>query len=197
MAWKLIDLISSHELDAELESILKKEAKSIARTGGEFKYVTYKDIIDGRSSISKVWRVDRRESTSALFGKTTDFTYSSIMELILQGEKDAVISLNRMRILFALEELIADGIVLPKEGENAMERIKRLVTAEVLHKKSDAEMIEAYEKFSKRMEELIPSAARRPAVIEPAKIIVEFLTERPISKSLHAQAATDQSSVVS
>ena len=104
--------------------------------------MTYRDIVDGRTSISKVWRIDRRDSSSSLFGKTTDFTNSSIIDLILEGEKDAIISLNKMQVLFALEDLIADGIIPPKAGENAIQRIRTLVTAESFHKKTPEAILE-------------------------------------------------------
>jgi predicted acylesterase/phospholipase RssA len=181
LAWNLIELATSHGLSNDVDKLLQKEAKSIARTGGEFKYLTYKDIIDGRTSISKVWRIDRQDSSDALFGKTTDFTASSIRNLISGGERDATISLNRMKILFALEELINDGLVSPKEGEDAMSRVRRIVTADELFKKSHAEVLEAYQRLVKRVEEIIPVAERRAAILEPAQIIVTFITGTRIS----------------
>jgi hypothetical protein len=197
LAWKLIELVSTHGLEGELDGILKKEAKSIARAGGEFKYMTYRDIVDGRTSISKVWRIDRRDSSSSLFGKTTDFTNSSIIDLILEGEKDAIISLNKMQVLFALEDLIADGIIPPKAGENAIQRIRTLVTAESFHKKTPEAILEAFKRYAIRMEELIPMPDRRQAVIEPARVIVEFLVGRPVADVANIRNTGERSGVVS
>jgi hypothetical protein len=182
LAWNLIELANSNGLSNDVDKLLRKEAKSIARTGGEFKYLTYKDIVDGRSSISKVWRIDRQDSSNALFGKTTDFTASSIRDLISNGKRDATISLNRMKILFALEGLINDGLVSPKEGEDAMSRVRRIVTAEELYKKNHTQVLDAYQRLVKRVEEIIPVAARRNAILVPAQIIVEFVTGRQVTE---------------
>jgi predicted acylesterase/phospholipase RssA len=176
LAWNLIELATTHGLASEVDTLLQKEAKSIARTGREFKYLTYKDIIDGRTSISKVWRIDRQDSSNTLFGKTTDFTASSIRGLISDGERDATISLNRMKILFALEGLINDGLVSPKEGEDMMSRVRKIVTAEELTKKPHSEVLEAYQRAVHRVEEVIPVATRRSAILRPMQIIVEYIT---------------------
>jgi predicted acylesterase/phospholipase RssA len=182
LVWSLIELANSNGLSGDVDKLLRKEAKSIARTGGEFKYLTYKDIVDGRSSISKVWRIDRQDSSNALFGKTTDFTASSIRDLISNGKRDATISLNRMKILFALEGLINDGLVSAKEGEDAMSRVRRIVTAEELYRKNHAQVLEAYQRLVKRVEEIIPVPARRNAILVPAQIIVEFVTGRQLTE---------------
>jgi NTE family protein len=177
LAWKLVELAKTNGLTDDVDEILKMEAKSIARIGGELRFATYRDIIDGRTSISKVWRIDRRHNSDAIFGETTDFTPSSIRKLILDGKGDAKISLNKMKILFALEELIADGKMSAKDGEEAMARIRRMVTAEELYKKSEVEVIQAYEKFVKMAERLVPAAERREILLEHAKEILEFLTK--------------------
>ncbi|HEX7031479.1 MAG TPA: hypothetical protein VF172_00620, partial [Nitrososphaera sp.] len=124
-----------------------------------------------------VWRIDRRESLGAIYGKTTDFTRSSLRGLISDGQRDARISLNRMKILFEMEDLIADGIVSPKEGEKAMARIRKMMTTEELHGKSKDEIIEGHDRFVKTMEKLVPTRERRDPVICAARDILEFLTE--------------------
>lgn len=176
LARRLVGLARANGLSNGVDEILKMEAKSIARIGGEFKFATYKDIIDGRTNTSKVWRIDRRESLDAIYGKTTDFTRSSLRGLISDGQRDAKISLNRMKILFNIEELIADGIVSPKEGEGAMARIRKMMTTEELHGRSKDEIIESYDRFVKTMEKLVPSKERREPIIHAARDILEFLT---------------------
>ncbi|HEX2014251.1 MAG TPA: patatin-like phospholipase family protein [Nitrososphaera sp.] len=197
LAWKLIELATSQGRSSDVDKILKEEAKSIARAGGEFRYFTYRDIIDGRTKVSKVWRIDRQDSSTALFGKTTDFTASSIRGLISAGQKDATISLNRMKILFAIEELISDGIVSAKEGEDAMSRVRRLVTGEELYKKSHAEILEAYERLLTKVKQIVPVPERRQAVSEPARIIVEFLTGTLNSKAAQTPSTQSSSSTAS
>jgi predicted acylesterase/phospholipase RssA len=177
LARKLVDLAKSNGLTDKVDEILRLEAKSIARIGGAFKYATYRDIIAARTNTSKVWRIDRRESSGAIFGKTTDFTRSSLRALILDGIGDAKISLNRMKILFAMEDLISDGIVSAKDGEETMARMRKMITAEVLYKASKVELTEAYNGFVKRMERLVPVKERRQTIVDAAKDIVDFLTE--------------------
>jgi predicted acylesterase/phospholipase RssA len=177
LAWKLVELARSNGLTSEVNEILEMEAKSIARTGGKLKFATYKDIIQGRTNISKVWRIDRRNSSDAIFGKTTDFTPSSIRKLIMDGKADARISLNRMKILFAIEQLVSEGNVSEKDGEQVVTRIRKMVTTEELYKKSNLEVIESYDRFVKTVERLVPVAEQREALIDHAKNILEFLTD--------------------
>ena len=72
------------------------------------RFTTYRDLFLGKPRISKVWRIDRLESTDATFGKITDFTPSTIRNLIESGQIDARISIDRMEIIFAIEDLISD-----------------------------------------------------------------------------------------
>jgi NTE family protein len=67
--------------------------------------------------ISKVWRIDRLESADAIFGKVTDFTPTTIKQLIQAGRIDARISINRMELIFGIEELISEGIMSIEEGD--------------------------------------------------------------------------------
>jgi hypothetical protein len=87
-----------------------------------------------------------------------------------------------MKILFALEGLINDGLVSAKEGEDAMSRVRRIVTAEELYRKNHAQVLEAYQRLVKRVEEIIPVPARRNAILVPAQIIVEFVTGRQLTE---------------
>ncbi|HEX7032417.1 MAG TPA: patatin-like phospholipase family protein, partial [Nitrososphaera sp.] len=52
LARRLVDLARANGLSNNVDEILKMEAKSIARIGGEFKFATYKDIIDRRTNTS-------------------------------------------------------------------------------------------------------------------------------------------------
>ncbi|MEW6603499.1 MAG: patatin-like phospholipase family protein [Thermoproteota archaeon] len=176
LARRLVDLAKSNGLSDNVDEILKMEAKSVARIGGEFRFATYKDIIDGRTNTSKVWRIDRHENPGAIYGKTTDFTHSSLRGLILDGQRDAKVSLNLMKIIFAMEDLIADGTVSPKDGEEAVARIRKLMATEELHKKSKVEIIEAYDRFLKTTERIVHTKERRQTLIEPARDILEFFT---------------------
>lgn len=94
MAGELAELARSNGL-SKSEEILDKKAKTIARVD-EYKFTTYRDLLFGKPRISKVWRIDRLETADATFGKITDFTPSTIRNLISSGDIDARISINRM-----------------------------------------------------------------------------------------------------
>lgn len=61
----------------EIDEILNKKAKTIARIG-EYKFTTKMDLFLGKPRISKVWRIDRLKTPEATFGKVTD--YSRVLE---------------------------------------------------------------------------------------------------------------------
>jgi predicted acylesterase/phospholipase RssA len=175
MALKLIALANSNGLSSEVEHILSLEAKSIARMRGEFRSATYRDIVDGRAKVSKIWNIDRRDSANATFGKTTDFTPLSIRELINEGRVDARISLNRMKILFAIEDLIAAGLVAAADGDDVMSKIHKILQPEVILSKSHAEVVGMYDSYVKLLERLVQHPERRTMLLEPAEDILELI----------------------
>jgi NTE family protein len=126
LAMELIDLGNSNGLADYVAEILNKAAKGFSRSRAESK--KYKDIIEGRLDITKVWRIDRVEDTEDTFGKNTDFSPTSIIKLIEDGQNDAKISLNKMEILFNIEDLIYDGVVSEQEGGELMKRTKEVGT---------------------------------------------------------------------
>lgn len=126
MANALVELARSKGFSKNVEEILEREAKTISRVG-EYRFTTYRDLLYGKPRISKVWRIDRLESSGATFGKVTDFTPSSIRRLIQSGEIDARISLDRMEVIFAIEDLISDGIMSIEEGDEIIRDRKSVV----------------------------------------------------------------------
>jgi NTE family protein len=143
LARDLAELARLNGLSKEVEEILDKKAKTIARVD-EYKFTTYRDILSGKPRISKVWRIDRLESADATFGKITDFIPSTIRNLIWSGEIDARISIDRMEVIFAIEDLISDGIMSIEEGDEIMQEAREVITTEqLLHRKSKEEVVEA------------------------------------------------------
>jgi NTE family protein len=126
LAMELLDLGKSKGLADYVDEILNKAAKGFSRSRAEPK--KYKDIIEGRLDITKVWRIDRVEDTNDTFGKNTDFSPTSIIKLIEDGQYDAKISLNKMEIIFNIEDLIYDGILSEQEGAELMKSIKEMAT---------------------------------------------------------------------
>jgi NTE family protein len=125
LAGELIELARLNGLADHIDQILNKAAKGFSRNIGKLK--KYKDIIEGRFDITKVWRIDRSEDSGDTFGKTTNFSSTSIIKLIEDGQKDARISLNSMEIVFSIQDLIHETIISEQEGRALMEKIKEVV----------------------------------------------------------------------
>jgi len=176
MANDLVELARSKGLSKSVDEILGREARTIARVG-EYRFTTYRDLLYGKPRISKVWRIDRLESAGATFGKITDFTPSNIRRLIKTGEIDARISIDRMELVFAIQDLISDGILSVEEGDEWIGEVKELLTAEqLLHKRTREELMESYESYVALIDTKIQSAERKQILIDPAKDIIDLVS---------------------
>jgi NTE family protein len=177
MTRDLVDLARSNGLSRKVDEILDKTAKTIARVG-EYKFTTNRDLFLGKPRISKVWRIDRLESTDATFGKVTDFTPSTIRKLIQAGQTDARISINRMQIIFAIEDLIADGIMSIEEGDEIIKEAREVVTTEqLLYRKRREDIEEAYNRYVKRIEAKDMPPDRKKMLISPGNDILSLVME--------------------
>jgi NTE family protein len=177
MTRDLVDLARSNGLSRKVDEILDKTAKTIARVG-EYKFTTNRDLFLGKPRISKVWRIDRLESADATFGKVTDFTPSTISKLIQAGQTDARISINRMQIIFAIEDLIADGIMSIEEGDEIIKEAKEVVTTEqLLYRKRREDIEEGYNRYVKRIESKDIPRDRKEMLISPGKDILSLVME--------------------
>lgn len=125
LAAELIELAKLNGLADHVDQILNKPAKGFSRNRGKLK--KYKDIVEGRFDITKVWRIDRAEDSGDTFGKTTNFSSSAITQLIENGQRDAKISLSSMEILFNIQDLILNSIISEQEGTALMEKTKDVV----------------------------------------------------------------------
>lgn len=56
----------------------------------------------------------------------------TVRKLIRSGEIDARISIDRMEIIFAIEDLISDGIMSIVEGDEIMNEAREIRTTEQL-----------------------------------------------------------------
>jgi NTE family protein len=177
MTRDLVDLARSNGLSRKVDEILDKTAKTIARVG-EYKFTTNRDLFLGKPRISKVWRIDRLESADATFGKVTDFTPSTISKLIQAGQTDARISINRMQIIFAIEDLISDGIMSIEEGDEIIKEAREVVTTEqLLYRKRREEIEEGYSRYVKRIQSKDIPRERKEMLISPGKDILSLVME--------------------
>jgi NTE family protein len=192
MTSELVELASSNGLSKNVEEILEKNAKSISRVG-EYRFTTYRDLFLGKPRISKVWRIDRLESTDATFGKITDFTPSTIRKLIESGQIDARISIDRMEIIFAIEDLISDGIMSMEEGDEIMKEAREVVTTEqLLYRKRKEEVEEAYNRYVTRIEAKNISPDCKEILISPGRDIVALVSEADNAKHVNNYESTNR-----
>jgi hypothetical protein len=177
MTRDFVELAKSNGLSKSVEEILEKRAKTISRVG-EYRFTTYRDLLFGKPRISKVWRVDRLESADATFGKVTDFTPSTIRKLIKSGRIDARISIDRMEIIFGIEDLVSDGIMSIEEGDEIMKEAREVLTSEqLLYRIKKEELIAGYNRYVKRIEAKNISPDRREKLIRTGRDIIALFTE--------------------
>jgi NTE family protein len=177
MTRDLIELARSNGLSNKVDEILNRKAKTIARVG-EYRFTTNRDLFLGKPRISKVWRIDRLESSDATFGKVTDFTPSTIRKLIRAGQFDARVSIDRMEIIFGIEELISEGIMSMEEGDEIMKEAREVITTEqLLYRKRKDEIQKAYNEYVEQInaKDLPPEC--KEILISPGRDIVSLVSE--------------------
>jgi NTE family protein len=173
----LVELARANGLSKSVEEILDKKAKTIGRVG-EYRFTTYKDLLHGKPRISKVWRIDRLEDIGATFGKVTDFTPSTIRMLIESGKIDARISIDRDEIIFAIEDLVSDGIMSIEEGDEIMKEAREVITTEqLLHRKTMEELVECHNRYVKRIEAKKIRTECKEMLISPGRDIMALISE--------------------
>jgi NTE family protein len=177
MTRELVELARSKGLSKKVEQILEKKAKTIARVG-EYRFTTYKDLLFGKPRLSKVWRIDRLENIGATFGKVTDFTPSTIRKLIESGQIDARISIDRMEVIFAIEDLVSDGIMSIEEGDEIIKEAREVLTTEqLLYKIKKEELVEAYNRYVKKIEAKGMSPDHKEKLLSPGRDIIALVSE--------------------
>jgi NTE family protein len=177
MTRALIELARANGLSEDVEELLEKKAKAISRVG-EYRLTTYRDLFVGKPRISKVWRIDRLENAGATFGKVTDFTLTTIRTLIESGEIDARISIDRNQIIFAIEDLVSDGIMSIEEGDEIIKEAREVITTEqLLYRKRKEELIEAYNRYAKRIKAKNMRPDRKEKLISPGRDIIALVLE--------------------
>ena len=177
MTRDLVELTRSNGLSKEVDEILDKKAKTIARVG-EYRFTTNRDLFIGKPRISKVWRIDRLESADATFGKVTDFTPSTIRKLIQAGKIDARISIDRMELIFGIEELISEGIMSMEEGDEIIKEARDVITTEqLLYRKRKEEIEEAYNRYVEKIKAKDMPPECKEILISPGRDIVALVSE--------------------
>ena len=177
MTRDLIELARSNGLSEKVDEILDKKAKTIARVG-EYRFTTNRDLFIGKPRISKVWRIDRLESANATFGKVTDFTPFTIRKLIQSGQIDARISIDRMELIFGIEELISQGIMSMEEGDEIIKEARDVITTEQLsYRKRKEEIEQAYNRYVEKIKAKDMPPECKEILISPGRDIVALVSE--------------------
>jgi NTE family protein len=177
MTRDLVELARSNGLSKKVDEILDKNAKTIARVG-EYRFTTNRDLFLGKPRISKVWRIDRLESADATFGKVTDFTPSTIKKLIEAGKIDARISIDRMELIFGIEELISEGIMSIEEGDEIIKEAREIITTEqLLYRKRKDEIEDEYNKYVEIIKAKDMPSECKEILIRPGRDIVSLVME--------------------
>ena len=107
----------------------------------------------------------------------------TVRKLIRSGEIDARISIDRMEIIFAIEALISDGIMSIVEGDEIMKEAREIITTEqLLYRKTKQEVIEAYDRYVRRVKEKNISSERKEILISPGRDILSLISENSSMK---------------
>ena len=177
MTRDLIEMARSNGLSKKVDEILEKKAKTIGRVE-EYRFTTNRDLFLGKPRISKVWRIDRLESADATFGKVTDFTPATIRQLIQAGQIDARISIDRMELIFGIEELISEGIMSLEEGDEIIKEARDVITTEqLLYRKRKDEIEKAFNEYVEQInaKDLPPEC--KEILISPGRDIISLIYE--------------------
>jgi NTE family protein len=172
---ELATLARSNGLADDVSVILNKVAKGFSRNRGELK--KYKDVVEGRFNINKIWRIDRAADLEDIFGKTTDFSPTSIKKLIIRGENDARFSLSHMEILFGIQDSIDDGMLSHQEGIELIEKTIEITTWTGLDFEKKNRLINNLHKFSSQVNDMYAtkrklSQERAASLINSANTII-------------------------
>ena len=98
-----------------------------------------------------------------------------------------------MEIIFAIEDLISDGIMSMEEGDEIMKEAREVVTTEqLLYRKRKEEVEEAYNRYVKRIEAKDISPDRKEILISPGRDIVALVSEADNAKHVNNYESTNR-----
>lgn len=108
----------------------------------------------------------------------SDFTPNNIRTLIESGQIDARISIDRNQIIFAIEDLISDGIMPIEEGDEIIKEARKVISTEqLLYRKRKKELIVPYNRYAKRIEAKNMTPDRKEKLISPGRGIIALVLE--------------------
>lgn len=169
---KFINVAKTKGFVQDAEAILEEMAPSSTRFRG---LTRYKDIVNGIVNLSKVWRIDRigeKLENSTIYGKTTDFTLSSIRDLINRGITDAKFSLLKHKLVFSIEDMVHENSISWEDGLKLANHIAETISL-VQNYKPTNEIISKIQDFISLVNEFendrVPSSNK--------KILIGYIEE--------------------
>jgi NTE family protein len=88
-----------------------------------------------------------------------------------------------MEVIFAIEDLVSDGIMSVEEGDEIMKEAREVITTEqLLYKIKKEELIEAYNRYVKKIEAKDISPYRKEMLISPGRDIIALVSEADNAK---------------
>jgi hypothetical protein len=83
-----------------------------------------------------------------------------------------------MELVFAIQDLISDGILSVEEGDEWIEEVRELLTAEqLLYRRTRKELMDSYNEYVALIDTKIQSTERKKILIDPAKDIIALVSE--------------------
>ena len=81
---------------------------------------------------------------------------------------DARISIDRMELVFAIQDLISDGILSVEEGDEWIKEVRELLTAEqLLYRSTREELMDSYNEYVALIDTKIQSTERKKILTLP------------------------------
>jgi hypothetical protein len=91
-----------------------------------------------------------------------------------------------MKVIFAIEDLVSDGIMSIEEGDEIMKEAREVLTTEqLLYKMRKEELVEAYNRYVERIEAKNISPDRKEILISPGRDIIALVSEVDSAKHVN------------
>lgn len=98
--------------------------------------------------------------------------------MIQAGQFDARISIDRMELIFGIEDLISEGIMSMEEGDEIIKETREVITTEqLLYRIKKDEVVYAYNKYEKKIIAKDLPAECKEILLSPGRDIVNLVSE--------------------
>ncbi len=130
-------------MESKLRSVLYSETKTRKRNGEKR---IYRDILEGRFSISKTVYIERADDSHTIFGKAFDFSSKTVDQLLKSGYDEAMTELGLDQLMNKTGESIKDKKL------QRMESKLQVARALARNRNEDGSIVD-HDKFASMMED--------------------------------------------